>query len=216
MLESVGVAAQEASVRALVRLNTREHFTQTKFNLFAEVSEVRRGRWVRADMTSRLPAPQGYAKLVTELHGAQLPPAGDAAAAAAASAALLRSVRAFIGYFSLDPNRVFGQLLEAYEVRASVAAAAGGAAGIAGVDALFLPLLSPALYSRAKLTQLLGFQLAQHVTPAAAASSAASEPTLRVTRAAVELCDELVPPHPPPSVLGGQRARPRRDPPPLD
>lgn len=42
MLESLGVVAQANQVRlALVRSNTREHFTQTKFNMLAEVSEVR-------------------------------------------------------------------------------------------------------------------------------------------------------------------------------
>ena len=44
MLESIGVIPQAYAARMnLVKLNTRDHFTQTKYNMFAEVSEVRPG-----------------------------------------------------------------------------------------------------------------------------------------------------------------------------
>lgn len=42
MLESVGLISPTNQVcLAIVRSNTREHFTQTNFNVFAEVSGVR-------------------------------------------------------------------------------------------------------------------------------------------------------------------------------
>ena len=77
-------------LKRTVKANTRLLYTQVKFNLLREETE-------------------GYAKLVTELTRPR--PRHDP------SAATLRNVQSLVGYFRLDPNRVFAMVLEAMESR---------------------------------------------------------------------------------------------------
>ncbi|RYY32152.1 hypothetical protein EON62_05720 [archaeon] len=102
---------KDVASKQILRVSTRMHYTQTKFNLFAEENE-------------------GYAKLATALvapfpttaaNEREANTGGSAGTTASAEAAavqshlttLVRTVQALIGYFSLDPNRVFDILIDA-------------------------------------------------------------------------------------------------------
>jgi THO complex subunit 2 len=73
-----------------VRVNTKVVYNQQKFNLLREESE-------------------GYAKVLTVLNNG-----GDAALSAATLPAVVRALQALIGFFDLDPNRVFDLVLDRY------------------------------------------------------------------------------------------------------
>ncbi|KAG8043213.1 hypothetical protein GUJ93_ZPchr0115g2739 [Zizania palustris] len=75
-----------------VRVNTRLLYQQTKFNLLREESE-------------------GYAKLVTLL--CQI---GSELACQNSSSVTISIIKSLIGHFDLDPNRVFGIVLECFEL----------------------------------------------------------------------------------------------------
>jgi len=78
-----------AHVRALqIRVNTTMVYKQNKFNLLREESE-------------------GYAKLITTLNRF-----GADAISEASAAEEIKTVQSLIGYFDLDPNRVFDLLLD--------------------------------------------------------------------------------------------------------
>jgi len=82
-----------------VRVNTKVVYNQQKFNLLREESE-------------------GYAKVLTVLNNG-----GEAALSAATLPDVVRALQALIGFFDLDPNRVFDLVLD----RCAAAPAAGGA-----------------------------------------------------------------------------------------
>ncbi|KAK9917111.1 hypothetical protein WJX75_001006 [Coccomyxa subellipsoidea] len=114
-LEEVGAVTKAAGLRKKeVQLNTRMHYTQRRFNLLREESE-------------------GYAKLITALcQSGSATPVDH----------LVTEVKALIGFFDLDPNRVYDVVLEAFE------SAPGNAALLA---------LAP-LFSAEARTQILGFK----------------------------------------------------------
>eukprot|EP00191_Tetraselmis_sp_GSL018_P003789 CAMPEP_0177598948 /NCGR_PEP_ID=MMETSP0419_2-20121207/12693_1 /TAXON_ID=582737 /ORGANISM="Tetraselmis sp., Strain GSL018" /LENGTH=1414 /DNA_ID=CAMNT_0019091571 /DNA_START=205 /DNA_END=4449 /DNA_ORIENTATION=+ len=91
-LEKTGIV-QDANVciNNLIRLNTRQFYLQQKYNLFREESE-------------------GYAKVATALNGY-----GKCALSKDSVPALTNYLTALMGYFGLDPNRVFDTILEAFE-----------------------------------------------------------------------------------------------------
>lgn len=87
LLEKTNVIVGSTFQSFLVRANTRRFWTQTKFNLYHEVSE-------------------GYAKLITELIG--FPVDID-------FVTLQNRISSLIGVFSMDPNRVIDVILETFE-----------------------------------------------------------------------------------------------------
>lgn len=84
-----------------VRVNTKVVYNQQKFNLLREESE-------------------GYAKVLTVLNNG-----GEAALSAATLPDVVRALQALIGYFDLDPNRVFDFVLD----RCAAAPCRGAGAG---------------------------------------------------------------------------------------
>eukprot|EP01138_Halocafeteria_seosinensis_P010848 gb/GECG01011080.1/.p1 GENE.gb/GECG01011080.1/~~gb/GECG01011080.1/.p1 ORF type:complete len:1557 (+),score=171.91 gb/GECG01011080.1/:1-4671(+) len=72
----------------VVRVNTKLFYTQHKYNLLREDSE-------------------GYARLLTTLLGCNM--------ATRSPSAIIRRTHSLVGYFKLDPNRVFDLVLEAME-----------------------------------------------------------------------------------------------------
>ncbi|KAL6566308.1 hypothetical protein OROGR_001923 [Orobanche gracilis] len=100
-----------------VRVNTRLLYQQTKFNLLREESE-------------------GYAKLVTLL--CQVPEASNENA----SAATVSIIKSLIGYFDLDPNRVFDIVLECFELQLD--------------NSVFLDLIP--IFPKSHASHILGFK----------------------------------------------------------
>ncbi len=87
ILEKLGLMEQEKDlIQRAKKLNTREIFKQSKYNLLGE-------------------EPEGFAKLRVELGGGTVHNPEE----------LQRRVRSLIGYFELDPNRCFDLTLEALE-----------------------------------------------------------------------------------------------------
>ncbi len=87
VLEKLGLVEQEKDLtQRAKKLNTREIFKQSKYNLLGE-------------------EPEGFAKLRVELGGGTVHNPEE----------LQRRVRSLIGYFELDPNRCFDLTLEALE-----------------------------------------------------------------------------------------------------
>ncbi|KAK3270167.1 THO complex subunit 2 [Cymbomonas tetramitiformis] len=74
-----------------IRVNTRLLYTQNKFNLLREESE-------------------GYSKVVTTLNQFGVDALCDDTVKAT-----IRTIQSLIGYFDLDPNRVFGLILDSFE-----------------------------------------------------------------------------------------------------
>ena len=79
-----------------VKMNTRQLYTQQKYNLFREETE-------------------GYSKLIAEL--SELPAATDytSTRGCKSAAEVIQNLQSLIGYFDLDPNRVLDLVLEALE-----------------------------------------------------------------------------------------------------
>ncbi len=87
VLEKLGLVEQEKDlIQRAKKLNTREIFKQSKYNLLGE-------------------EPEGFAKLRVELGGGTVHNPEE----------LQSRVRSLIGYFELDPNRCFDLTLEALE-----------------------------------------------------------------------------------------------------
>ena len=144
LVDSSGLGKLETMKSKLVKTNTRLLYTQLKYNLFAEEGE-------------------GYAKLLELLlHSSETASGQD----------LSVSVQALVGRFSLDPNRVFDIILDAYELR--TASRRRLSLGLHSADfdnkdldsnfavqvpdRSFLSLLDGNLFSRSNLGQLLGFK----------------------------------------------------------
>jgi len=90
-LEEIGaIPNKDAFHKMEVRVRTKLYFTQQKFNLLREESE-------------------GYSKIITELNQ------GDAFRDEESARHVIKNMKSLIGYFDLDPNRVFDLVLEAYE-----------------------------------------------------------------------------------------------------
>jgi len=70
-----------------IRVRTKLYFTQQKFNLLREESE-------------------GYSKIITELNQ------GNAFVDETSANHVIKNMKSLIGYFDLDPNRVFDLVLE--------------------------------------------------------------------------------------------------------
>ena len=120
LLEGAGFGSATMMQKKLVRGNTNKFFRQRKYNLLGE-------------------EPEGYAKLVTELHG--LRPGN--------LEAVTSNMLSLIGFFHLDPNRVFDLILECYEADP--------------VNSAFLDLLNQrSLFRLSNLPQLLGFNFQMH------------------------------------------------------
>lgn len=189
----------------ILKANTRLNYTQLKYNMYAEESE-------------------GYAKLIEVLlqfnplghhhghpqHASPTSPSKDAALEA-----LCVSVQSLVGQFSLDPNRTFDVICDAYELRHAHVTRAADASG-AGVtstgantatglsasllpvpDPSFLALLDGRLFSRDSLAQLLGFKFSQY---------ARSKSDLNPTAAASSKSDESKPAAQPPASSGAASA----------
>ena len=86
LVEGSELGDAKAIKKRLVKENTNRYFRQQKYNLLSEESE-------------------GYAKLITELQAVD---EGNVEA-------VVRNVQSLVGYFRLDPNRVFDILLDTYE-----------------------------------------------------------------------------------------------------
>mmetsp|Transcript_11861 Transcript_11861/g.21788 ORF Transcript_11861/g.21788 Transcript_11861/m.21788 type:complete len:1487 (+) Transcript_11861:406-4866(+) len=86
MLSGAGIGDRKVFTKQLVKANTNKLYRQRKYNLVSEESE-------------------GYAKLVTEL----------TTLTERNVAFVIENMQKLIGYFRLDPNRVFDLVLDAYE-----------------------------------------------------------------------------------------------------
>jgi len=84
------IPSKDKLARKEVQVRTRMFFTQQKFNLFREESE-------------------GYSKLITELNQ------GLGSLTDATVGSVISNCQSLIGYFDLDPNRVFDVVLQAFE-----------------------------------------------------------------------------------------------------
>eukprot|EP00899_Mesostigma_viride_P021065 jgi/Mesvir1/28960/Mv17737-RA.1 len=93
-LEGAGFLNKESFTKKIVRVNTQMLYRQQKFNLLREESE-------------------GYSKLITTL--CTFVDAPDTANIDM----VLQDIRSLIGYFDLDPNRVFDIVLESFELHLS-------------------------------------------------------------------------------------------------
>ncbi|KIY92294.1 THO complex subunit 2 [Monoraphidium neglectum] len=134
LLEASGqVAGQGFKVRE-VRAHTKATYQQSKYNLLREANE-------------------GYAKAVTLLNSAGGQPG---APGAAPLGPFLSELRALIGFFSLDPNRVCDLVLEAWESWLAAAPTARARADVSG----WLAVLG--LFREDAPTQLLGFRFVYH------------------------------------------------------
>eukprot|EP01097_Dermamoeba_algensis_P001391 TRINITY_DN151_c0_g2_i1.p1 TRINITY_DN151_c0_g2~~TRINITY_DN151_c0_g2_i1.p1 ORF type:complete len:361 (-),score=72.01 TRINITY_DN151_c0_g2_i1:58-1140(-) len=90
LLEETGViVSHKTFLKKIVRVNTKESYTQQKFNLLREESE-------------------GYAKLTVELNQ------GSGLNERTVDH-IVQNIQSLIGYFDLDPNRVLDLVLEAFE-----------------------------------------------------------------------------------------------------
>ena len=146
LLECADLGDAKVLSKRLIRVNTKLLYRQDKFNLQREESE-------------------GFAKLVTELQ--RVTPSNVDAVA--------RNIRSLIGFFHLDPNRVFDIVLEVLEADpASVAT--------------YLPIMD--LFRQDNLAQLVGFKFqmyrqdestAQDSSPSASASASAPTPSTRAS-----------------------------------
>ena len=115
LLEGAGFGSSTVMQKKLVRGNTNKFFRQRKYNLLGE-------------------EPEGFAKLVTELHGLQQ---GNLES-------VTNNMLSLIGYFHLDPNRVFDLILDCYEADP--------------VNSAYLDLLDQrSLFRMTNLPHLLGF-----------------------------------------------------------
>lgn len=97
-LEELGLIKSASDFKKKeVRVNTKVVYNQQKFNLLREQSE-------------------GYAKVLTVLNNS-----GAAALSAATLPAVVKALQALIGYFDLDPNRVFDLVLDRRAPRCTAA-----------------------------------------------------------------------------------------------
>ena len=97
VLQDVGLLKDAADFhKKQVKMNTRQLYTQQKYNLFREETE-------------------GYSKLIAEL--SELPAATDYTSTRGCKSAseVIQNLQSLIGYFDLDPNRVLDLVLEALE-----------------------------------------------------------------------------------------------------
>jgi THO complex subunit 2 len=101
----------------LAQVMTKALYTQHKFNLYREENE-------------------GYAKLITDLENCSTWTESSINFA-------ISNVRSLIGFFYLDPNRVFDVVLDVYERHPE--------------NHLFLNILE--IFPRSSLSQLLGFKM---------------------------------------------------------
>ena len=88
VLQDVGLIKDAVSFhKQQVKVNTRQLYTQQKYNLFREETE-------------------GYSKLIAEL--SELPAATDytSTRGCKSAAEVIQNLQSLIGYFDLDPNRV--------------------------------------------------------------------------------------------------------------
>ena len=94
-MEAVGLVSsyKDGWRKREIRLNTRNVYAQTKFNMLREESE-------------------GYSKLLTLLNQS-----GEAKVSKANLDGILTEIKSLIGYFDLDPNRVSGIILDVFAAR---------------------------------------------------------------------------------------------------
>eukprot|EP01103_Thecamoeba_quadrilineata_P015330 TRINITY_DN480_c0_g2_i3.p1 TRINITY_DN480_c0_g2~~TRINITY_DN480_c0_g2_i3.p1 ORF type:complete len:1658 (-),score=455.84 TRINITY_DN480_c0_g2_i3:20-4993(-) len=95
LLQASGIIQNSVNFqKKLVRLNTKDFYTQTKFNLFREESE-------------------GYSKLIVELN--RLSGFGHDKVSEAIKSESIQNIQSIIGYFDLDPHRIIDVILEVFE-----------------------------------------------------------------------------------------------------
>lgn len=162
-LEAAQIIKAEVKQR-VIKTNTRLHYTQAKFNLFAEESE-------------------GYAKLCELLLGPL--PTGTHASV---REAIARQVLGLSGRFSLDPNRVWDVVLDAVDVRMRTGSGAviplslRSPSAVPSVEPILLSLLDGRLFSRDNLAHVLAFKFSQYQQrpalpePAAEPASSSAQP----------------------------------------
>ena len=94
-MEAVGLVSsyKDGWRKREIRLNTRNVYAQTKFNMLREESE-------------------GYSKLLTLLNQS-----GEAQVSKENLPAILMEIKSLIGYFDLDPNRVSSIILDVFAAR---------------------------------------------------------------------------------------------------
>ncbi|XP_030836802.1 THO complex subunit 2 isoform X1 [Strongylocentrotus purpuratus] len=118
-LDAINILSnKQAFAQRYVRLKTKLYYKQQKFNLLREESE-------------------GFAKLVSELTQVTVDPA--------TSSQVSKNIKALIGGFDLDPNRVLDIILEAFETAPEQ-------------DHVFVPLLRSYMCDPLTVCQVLGFK----------------------------------------------------------
>ncbi|XP_063970178.1 THO complex subunit 2-like [Lytechinus pictus] len=118
-LDAINVLSnKQAFAQRYVRLKTKLYYKQQKFNLLREESE-------------------GFAKLVSELTQVTCDPS--------TSSQVSKTIKALIGGFDLDPNRVLDIILEAFETAPEL-------------DHVFIPLLRSYMCDPLTVCQVLGFK----------------------------------------------------------
>ncbi|BDA48856.1 THO complex subunit 2 [Coccomyxa sp. Obi] len=149
-LEEVGAVTKAENLRKKeIQLNTRMHYTQRRFNLLREESE-------------------GFAKLITALCASTKNTPVDH---------LVTEVKALIGFFDLDPNRVYDVILDAFEADPKNAA---------------LLHLAP-LFSPEARTQILGFRFQRLAAAKAAAPEALFNIAAQLIKAKLVPLEGLLP-----------------------
>ena len=115
VLQDVGLIKDAVTFhKQQVKVNTRQLYTQQKYNLFREETE-------------------GYSKLIAEL--SELPAATDytSTRGCKSAAEVIQNLQSLIGYFDLDPNRVLDcELARAQTCMASLAWAVNHMRGMRG------------------------------------------------------------------------------------